>query len=166
MKDARIDLVGVFQPDVCQVRYLEKATYVNIVFPKLPTPGSIDISKVKHSKVSKRALTSSYSFNWGDVRMSHRLKSAFLTNTSYIHDDSAGAGAWIYVVDTGINLQHQVSFHPLLPHIPIDCRDKTSREKSANKLQGNRRTCILGSQLHCRLTGKITRHHNSSQPNN
>ena len=158
--------MGVFQPDVCQVRYLEKATYVNVVFPTLPTPGSIDISKVKDSKTSKRALTSSYSFNWGDMRISHRTKSAFLTNTSYIHDDSAGAGAWIYVVDTGINLQHQVSFYPLLPRIPINCTDKTSREKSANKMKGIRRTCILGSQFHCRLTSKITRHDNFSQSNN
>lgn len=110
----------VAQPDVCQVRYLEKVTNVNVVLPALPTPGSIDTSKFKDSKISKRALTSSYGYNWGDVRISHRSKSAFAASTSYVYDSTAGVGTWIYVVDTGINIQHQVSFHPHLPHIPID----------------------------------------------
>ncbi|KAF2467699.1 subtilisin-like protein [Lindgomyces ingoldianus] len=90
-----------------RVRYLEKATTVKIVLPSLPTPGSIDTSKFRNSRISKRALTSAFGYNWGDVRISHRTKAAFAASTSYVYDTTAGSGTWIYVVDTGINIGHQ-----------------------------------------------------------
>ena len=45
---------------------------------------------------------------WGLGRISHRAKGS----TSYVSDDSAGAGTCAYVIDTGIYTSHSVSTLP------------------------------------------------------
>ena len=42
---------------------------------------------------------------WGIARLSHKAKGA----TTYVYDDSAGAGVCAYVIDTGIYVDHSVS---------------------------------------------------------
>lgn len=46
---------------------------------------------------------------WGLGRISHRAKGA----TSYVYDESAGAGTCSYILDTGIDVTHAVSAHLL-----------------------------------------------------
>jgi subtilisin family serine protease len=46
---------------------------------------------------------------WGLARISHRAKGA----STYVYDDSAGAGVCAYVIDTGIYTAHSVSCIPL-----------------------------------------------------
>jgi subtilisin family serine protease len=41
---------------------------------------------------------------WGLARLSSRTPGA----TSYVYDDSAGAGTCVYVLDTGIDASHPV----------------------------------------------------------
>ena len=43
---------------------------------------------------------------WGLARISHRA----VNQTSYVYDSSAGEGTCSYVVDTGIYVEHAVSF--------------------------------------------------------
>jgi len=43
---------------------------------------------------------------WGLARISHRPKLTFGTFTKYLYDDVAGEGVDVYVVDTGINVNH------------------------------------------------------------
>ncbi|KAJ2163083.1 proteinase B [Coemansia sp. RSA 552] len=43
---------------------------------------------------------------WGLARISHRKPLGFGTFNKYIHDAEAGAGVTVYVVDTGINVDH------------------------------------------------------------
>lgn len=42
---------------------------------------------------------------WGLGRLSHRSSGS----TTYVYDDSAGSGTCSYVLDTGIDVGHQVS---------------------------------------------------------
>jgi cerevisin len=43
---------------------------------------------------------------WGLSRISHRPRLTFGTFTRYLYDDVAGEGVDVYVVDTGININH------------------------------------------------------------
>jgi hypothetical protein len=43
---------------------------------------------------------------WGLARISHREKGA----TTYVYDESAGEDTCTYIVDTGIYVDHNVSF--------------------------------------------------------
>ncbi|KAF9523823.1 peptidase S8/S53 domain-containing protein [Crepidotus variabilis] len=44
---------------------------------------------------------------WGLARISHRPKLTFSTFTKYEYDDNGGDGVDVYVVDTGINIDHE-----------------------------------------------------------
>ncbi|KDQ56403.1 hypothetical protein JAAARDRAFT_179929 [Jaapia argillacea MUCL 33604] len=44
---------------------------------------------------------------WGLARVSHRAKLTFGTFTKYVFDPSGGEGVDVYVVDTGINVNHE-----------------------------------------------------------
>ena len=83
---------------------------MNTILPGLPRPGSIDISKFNNATLGKRALVATYGYNWGDIRISHKTKAAALATTNYVYDNTAGVGTWIYVVDTGVLIGHQVGF--------------------------------------------------------
>jgi cerevisin len=43
---------------------------------------------------------------WGLARISHRRGLTFSSFNKYLYDDTAGEGATIYVIDTGINVNH------------------------------------------------------------
>lgn len=51
------------------------------------------------------AVTTQSGAPWGLGRISHKAPGS----TSYIYDTSAGSGSRVYVVDTGIYLEHSVS---------------------------------------------------------
>jgi len=87
---------------------VEKATTVEVIPAGLPKPGSVDPALFNNATIPKRSLTASYGYNWGDVRISHRSYTSFATSTSFIYDSTAGLGTWIYVVDTGVLLNHAV----------------------------------------------------------
>lgn len=44
---------------------------------------------------------------WGLARISHRPKLTFSTFTKYVYDDVAGEGVDAYIIDTGINVEHE-----------------------------------------------------------
>ncbi|KAF7782784.1 hypothetical protein Agabi119p4_2160 [Agaricus bisporus var. burnettii] len=44
---------------------------------------------------------------WGLARVSHRPELTFSTFTKYVYDSQAGQGVDAYVIDTGINVQHE-----------------------------------------------------------
>ncbi|KAJ3510822.1 hypothetical protein NLJ89_g4457 [Agrocybe chaxingu] len=50
--------------------------------------------------------TTQRSAPWGLARISHRPKLTFSTFSRYVYDPSGGEGVDVYVVDTGINIQH------------------------------------------------------------
>ncbi|CZT17806.1 related to Cuticle-degrading protease [Ramularia collo-cygni] len=53
--------------------------------------------------VDKRALVTQSPSTWGTARISSRTPGG----SSYVYDNTAGAGTRIYVIDTGINSAHQ-----------------------------------------------------------
>ncbi|KIY46221.1 serine-type endopeptidase [Fistulina hepatica ATCC 64428] len=44
---------------------------------------------------------------WGLARISHRERLRLSTFNKYVYDDEAGKGVDVYVIDTGINVQHK-----------------------------------------------------------
>ena len=79
---------------------------MRIVLPEPPVSGSVDVSKFGSAKLAKRRLvTLANTPNWGDARISHKTT---WPATDYIYDDTAGAGTCIYVIDTGVFLNHRV----------------------------------------------------------
>jgi subtilisin family serine protease len=42
---------------------------------------------------------------WGLARISHKARGS----TTYVYDDSAGAGTCSYIIDTGVDATHPVS---------------------------------------------------------
>ena len=44
----------------------------------------------------------------GLARISHRPKLTFSTFTKYVYDPQGGEGVDVYVIDTGINVEHVV----------------------------------------------------------
>lgn len=46
---------------------------------------------------------------WGLGRISHKGHGNFTDNTTYVYEDSAGEGVCVYVLDSGIRLDHEVS---------------------------------------------------------
>ncbi|TFK26338.1 serine-type endopeptidase [Coprinopsis marcescibilis] len=62
---------------------------------------------------------------WGLARISHRPKLTFGTFTKYPYDDVAGEGVDVYVVDTGINIDHvefegRASWGKTIPQNDVD----------------------------------------------
>lgn len=51
---------------------------------------------------------------WGLARISHKAKGG----SSYVYDESAGAGVCAYIIDTGIYVAHSVR-HDLLPLVLV-----------------------------------------------
>ncbi|KAK0721789.1 peptidase S8/S53 domain-containing protein [Lasiosphaeria miniovina] len=72
------------------VEYVEKDTIVNITLVA--------------SDLEKRALVTQTRAQWGLGRISH--KAVRHGSSDYIYDSSAGSGATIYVIDTGIRITH------------------------------------------------------------
>ncbi|KAL4941537.1 alkaline protease 1 [Aspergillus oleicola] len=65
---------------------------------------SADVAQVEEDQVwYVDALTTQTGAPWGLGAISHRGQSS----TNYIYDTSAGEGTYAYVVDTGINIDHQ-----------------------------------------------------------
>jgi hypothetical protein len=62
------------------------------------------------------ALTTQSGSTWGLGRVSHRSPGA----SSYIYDDTAGSGSRVYVVDTGIYIEHNVSVLKRVPNHEIN----------------------------------------------
>ncbi len=46
---------------------------------------------------------------WGPARISHRKRGS----TEYVYDESAGEGTCTYIIDSGIDAKHAVSYLPL-----------------------------------------------------
>jgi cerevisin len=62
---------------------------------------------------------------WGLARISHRPKLTFGTFTSYEYDNNGGEGVDVYVVDTGINIDHvelegRASWGKTIPQNDVD----------------------------------------------
>ncbi|KAK4499078.1 hypothetical protein PRZ48_009590 [Zasmidium cellare] len=58
---------------------------------------------VPEAEIDARALVQQSPTTWGLARISHRARGA----NNYIYDNTAGAGSYIYVVDTGVYTGHQ-----------------------------------------------------------
>ena len=65
----------------------------------------------KDGKVHANALTTRTGAPWGLGRISHKAAGS----TSYVYDTTAGSGATVYVVDTGIYIGHSVNPSPASP---------------------------------------------------
>jgi hypothetical protein len=55
--------------------------------------------------MNAQALVTENNAPWGLGRVSHRQRGS----TDYIYDDSAGTGIYVYVLDSGIMVEHDVS---------------------------------------------------------
>src|SRR6185312_2771928 len=58
----------------------------------------------KDSKVYSEIVQ--YNAPWGLARISHRQPLGFITFTKYLYDATAGSDVTVYIVDTGINIDH------------------------------------------------------------
>ncbi|KAF9463587.1 peptidase S8/S53 domain-containing protein [Collybia nuda] len=70
-------------------------------------------------------LTTQKSAPWGLARISHRPKLGFSTFTKYEYDTDGGDGVDVYVVDTGINIDHvefegRASWGKTIPQNDVD----------------------------------------------
>ncbi|EAU91702.1 serine-type endopeptidase [Coprinopsis cinerea okayama7 len=75
--------------------------------------------------VRTQEFTIQKSATWGLARISHRPRLTFGTFTKYLYDDVAGEGVDVYVVDTGINIDHvefegRASWGKTVPQNDID----------------------------------------------
>lgn len=59
----------------------------------------------KDGKVHANALETREGATWGLGRISHKAAGS----DSYVYDATAGEGSTVYVVDTGIYIEHEVS---------------------------------------------------------
>ncbi|KAK3317299.1 peptidase S8/S53 domain-containing protein [Cercophora scortea] len=89
---APTDLKSVLSSDL--VDYVEKDTFVNHTGVIMPEDG--------FPSLNKRAYTTQRQVAWGLGRISHRAQGS----SDYYYDQTAGAGARVYVVDTGIMTTH------------------------------------------------------------
>lgn len=60
-------------------------------------------SSTAQTEVTAASLLSQTGAPWGLGRISHRAKGS----KTYIYDNTAGSGAYAYVIDTGVNAAHQ-----------------------------------------------------------
>ncbi|KAJ1900917.1 proteinase B [Coemansia sp. IMI 209127] len=87
-RDALIGYAGKFEPAILdRIRRSEDVAYVE-----------------KDSTVY--ALETQHNAPWGLARISHRQPLGFGTFNKYVHEPSGGEGVTVYVVDTGINIDH------------------------------------------------------------
>ncbi|KAJ2582631.1 proteinase B, partial [Coemansia sp. RSA 1836] len=87
-KDAIVGYSGQFEPEI-----LERIRH------------SSDVAYVEKDSVVYASETQN-SAPWGLARISHRQQLGFGTFNKYIHDPKAGEGITVYVVDTGVNIDH------------------------------------------------------------
>ncbi|KAJ1850138.1 proteinase B [Coemansia sp. RSA 2703] len=87
-QDALVGYAGQFEPEVLdRIRESEDVAYVE-----------------RDSVVY--ALDVQNNAPWGLARISHRKPLGFGSFNKYVHDASAGEGVTVYVVDTGVNIDH------------------------------------------------------------
>ena len=73
-------------------------------------------------QLSRRTIVEQLNAPWNLARISRRTATG---NSSYIYDDSAGAGTCVYILDTGIATTQSVSHSLSFTHI-IGCSDSTN----------------------------------------
>ncbi|KAJ1947916.1 proteinase B [Kickxella alabastrina] len=87
-QDALVGYSGKFEPEILdRIRQSNEVAYVE-----------------KDSVVY--ALETQSNAPWGLARISHREPLGFRTFSKYVHDPKAGEGITVYVVDTGVNIDH------------------------------------------------------------
>lgn len=86
---------GEFSPKVLeQIRALPEVDYVE------------RDQIVRTQNITVQDITTQRSAPWGLARISHREKLRFGTFTQYAYDSEGGEGVDVYVIDTGINIDH------------------------------------------------------------
>jgi cerevisin len=75
-------------------------------------------------KVSAYDLSVRIGAPWGLDRISHRNRTSPGLE-EYTYDSSAGEGTTIYIIDSGINIKHEVCTHPLQPNTISSSRPLT-----------------------------------------
>jgi len=65
-----------------------------------------EVDYIEHDQIVKTQEVQN-SAPWGLARNSHRPKLGFSTFTKYVYDPNGGEGVDVYVVDTGINVDHE-----------------------------------------------------------
>ncbi|KAJ2225522.1 proteinase B [Coemansia sp. RSA 1722] len=87
-QDALVGYAGQFEPEILdRIRHSDEVAYVE-----------------KDSVVY--ALDTQSNAPWGLARISHRKPLGFGSFNKYVHDPSGGEGVTVYVVDTGVNIEH------------------------------------------------------------
>ena len=61
------------------------------------------VDEVHENKLEKKALTTQSGATWGLGALSHKTGAS----TSYIYDSTAGQNTFAYIVDSGVNVDHQ-----------------------------------------------------------
>ncbi|CAH7683592.1 subtilase-type proteinase psp3 [Phakopsora pachyrhizi] len=87
-----------------EVAYVERDSKVWINDPYFAT-NTVPANEPKASSASD--VDVEYGAPWGLARISHRHKLKFSTFNVYPFEDPAGKGVDVYVIDTGINIEHE-----------------------------------------------------------
>ncbi|KAF8132084.1 peptidase S8/S53 domain-containing protein [Boletus edulis] len=73
---------------------------------RMPEVEFVERDQVVHTTDIDPEFNTQKGAPWGLARVSHRGKLTFSTFTSYIYDSIAGEGVDVYIIDTGINVDH------------------------------------------------------------
>jgi hypothetical protein len=86
------------------VDYVEKDAVISLNAPVIETPAAVE-GELAGRDLESLAFVNQTNAPWGLARIAHRKKGA----TSFVYGASAGNGASVYVIDTGIYVGHSVS---------------------------------------------------------
>lgn len=96
------DLVSVIRA-FPEVDYVERDSRVWINDPSF----SVNTVPATEALPEEPVIDVEYNAPWGLARISHRHKLTFGTFNQYPFEDLAGLGVDVYVIDTGINIEHE-----------------------------------------------------------
>ncbi|KAI5986938.1 peptidase S8/S53 domain-containing protein [Pisolithus albus] len=74
---------------------------------RMPEVDFVEMDQVVRATVFNETIVEQKGSPWGLARISHRNKLTFSTFTKYVYDDVAGEGVDAYIIDTGINTEHE-----------------------------------------------------------
>lgn len=88
--------------------------------------GMPEVDYVERDQIVRTTnITTQKGAPWGLARISHRSRLGFSTFTKYVHNPQGGEGVDVYVVDTGININHtefegRASWGKTIPQPDVD----------------------------------------------
>lgn len=94
-------------PGVCPTRVMI-SSILSRTLNDADSPAKVDYIE-RNVIVPAASYVTQHEAPWGLGRISHKGPENFTDGTTYVYDDSAGEGVCVYVLDSGIRVDHEVS---------------------------------------------------------